>query len=215
MVVTSVPENPCDSFFRPLPGLPCCRTGLPLKSGRHSSQMPLLERTLLHELGRGRRGRRETIATHDLHHLRFVRRSTSRGLDHRSHLAEILRANGGRTGNGQNLGIDAAAPIGEGMDCTPRDAERLLRSYLDGHAINSPGGDALQPVDRLLKGIMAMRGRGNLGSRRNPYCKDGHAPMRLGTGHEEMHLNQSKLNRLLCRIEPQLTMVLNHGCLLF
>ena len=65
----------------------------------------------------------------------------------------------------------------EPMDRAPRDAQRLPRPHLDRHAIDGPGRDPLQPVERLLVGLVTMWERGEPGPGPDGHIEDAALPL--------------------------------------
>ena len=58
----------------------------------------------------------------------------------------------------ERLGVDVARVV-ELMDGAAGDAQRLSGPDVDRSALDRPGQDALEPVDRLLVAVVAVPGR--------------------------------------------------------
>ena len=97
------------------------------------------------------------MAQHDLYHLRPVRRTTGRRLDHHGRFAEILRAECGGCNHTQCLHVFAAVVV-ELVSGAPRNAQRLPRPHVD-QLTDRSRQHAVDAVDRFLVVVVAVRWR--------------------------------------------------------
>jgi hypothetical protein len=102
------------------------------------------------------------------------------------------------------------AVIGEGMDRASRDAQRLSRPHLNRDAIDGPGGDPFQSVERFLIGIVTVRWCRKLCPSRDGQLEDRRTAMGFGTCEQEADLEYADMDDLIGRIQPNLRIVLDH-----
>src|SRR5215216_4618405 len=81
------------------------------------------------------------------------------------------------------------------MDRAARYAQRLPRSHLDCRALDRPGGNALEAIDRLLEAVVAMRGR-HLAARKDSHLEHRHASIRVGALDEEANGRVAEADQL-------------------
>ena len=96
-----------------------------------------------------------------LHHgsdRREIGRASDRGVDDRRDVAEVVRPEDPWSDDGEGLGVDVPVVV-EVVNDSARDAERLARTDVGLASVEGPGQDALQPVDRLLVSVVAVRDR--------------------------------------------------------
>ncbi len=84
------------------------------------------------------------MATHNLYHLRAVRRTTGRRSDHLRRFAEVLRVDGRGRHGAEHLHVSRTVVI-EPVNGAPRNAERLPRPHIDQLAVNGPGQTPSMP----------------------------------------------------------------------
>jgi hypothetical protein len=88
------------------------------------------------------------VAPHDLAQRGEVRWAAGRGVEDRSDLAEEVGAEDAGGDDRERPGV-ALAGVVEVVDGAAGDEERLARADLGRRALDRPGEDALEPVDRL------------------------------------------------------------------
>jgi hypothetical protein len=89
------------------------------------------------------------------------------------------------------------------MNGAARNAERLTRPHVEGHAIHGPRQHAVDAVDRLLVVIVAV-GRSLEALRtRNHQLERRDAAVRLGAGDQEAHSERSDADRLVGRVDAK------------
>jgi hypothetical protein len=98
------------------------------------------------------------VAAHDLAQRGEVRWATGRGVEDRSDLAEEVGAEDAGGDDRERPGV-ALAGVVEVVDGAAGDEERLARADLGRGALDRPGEDALESVDRLPVAVVAMCGR--------------------------------------------------------
>src|SRR5438045_8861453 len=117
-------------------------------------------------MGGGSR-QRHAMTAEDVHHLLAVRRAAGGCTDYFGSFAEVCGPHN-RGGYDSELFHILAAEIIEAMHRTSGDAQRLPRTNLDGRAVNRPGKDALNTIERLLVGVVLVGRRCQLLPGGNP-----------------------------------------------
>ena len=74
------------------------------------------------------------------------------------HLAEVVGVEDAGSDDRECPGVGIAGVV-EVVDCATRDAENLAGADIGRRALDRPGQDALEPVDRLLVAVVTVRGR--------------------------------------------------------
>src|SRR5436305_4031978 len=145
--------------------------------------------------GLRRRRRREPVPAHDLAELRWIGRTAATRRQHLMDLGEVVGTHdpGGR--DRQELRVLSASVL-ESVDGAPGDAEGIADTDLDGAAVNGPRGDTLEPVDRLLKRIVAVGGR-HPAVGWDEALEDAHAAVGVRCLHEESDAHRTDPERLL------------------
>src|SRR5437660_399061 len=87
-----------------------------------------------------------------------VRRAAGRSVEHRGDLSEVVSAEDPGRDDRECSCVDLA-PVVEAMDCAAGDAERLAGGELRRRALDCPGEDSLELVDRLLVFVVTVCGR--------------------------------------------------------
>src|SRR4051812_49954611 len=112
---------------------------------------------------RAGRGRGEAVAAPDSADRGPVRRAVGGGGEDRAEFAEVGGADHTGRRDRQEPRVDAAVVL-EAEDLPARHADRLAGPDLDRLAVDRPGREALEPVDRLVKaGVVARRGHPRAG----------------------------------------------------
>ena len=86
-----------------------------------------------------------------------VGRAADRGVDDGRHLAEVLGAEEARSDDRERRRVDVPSVV-ERVDDVAGDKESLAGPDLGRRAVDRPGQDALEPVDRLLVAVVAVAG---------------------------------------------------------
>src|SRR5215204_4857415 len=127
-------------------------------------------------------GGRQPVAAHDRADLLRIRR-TAVARNGVAYLAEVLGTEHSRARYAKAPGIRTAVVL-EAVDLAPSDAHRVTRADVDRPPLDGERQRALEPVDRLLERIVAVR-RGDLGRGRDLHLEHGHAPTRVGALDQE------------------------------
>jgi hypothetical protein len=117
------------------------------------------------------------VASHHFDERCGVGRAASSGLDHGSHLAEVVRAEDARGDDREHLRVNAMIVV-EAVDDSARDAQHLARAYLGLSSVERPAQRALKPVDRLFVTVMTVCDR-HSGCGRNVKLEEGDGTSRL------------------------------------
>ena len=142
----------------------------------------------------GSLGRREAVALHHPADSGQIRWPAGRRGEDVADLAEVGGPEDAGGRNREELRIDAAAVI-KPVDLATRHAYRLPWTDLERLAVDCPRGDALEAVDRLLKGVVAVR-------RRHPRARGYIAlehrcgPVRVRGVNQETHAQRAYCDRL-------------------
>src|SRR5437660_10044470 len=115
---------------------------------------PVISRSLVAGLARGRRRRGEAVTAHHLHQGGEVRRTAGGGCYDIADLVEVGGAEHAGGGDREELRVAAAAVL-KPVDRAAGHAHALAGSDLDRLAVDCPRRDAFEPVDRLLEGVVA------------------------------------------------------------
>src|SRR3954451_5621887 len=105
---------------------------------------------------------------------------------------EVVRRHEAGAGYRQELGVFGPVVV-EPVDSAARDADGLVGANVEHATVNRPSRDALEPVDRLLEGVVAMRYR-HLAIGRYEALEDTRAPIRVGSLDQEVHAEGAHLN---------------------
>src|SRR4051794_9376959 len=162
--------------------------------------MLLASRLALH-LGQ-RWNRCEAVTDHDLGHLRSIRWSTGRRVNHLGRLTEVLRTNRAWWDHAERFYILASVII-EPVNGAPRDAECLPRPNLDLFAVDSPGQHPGDAVDRLFIMVVAMRRRRQTLRARDRDLKGRDAAMRVFSGDQEADRERPETDSFFGRINVE------------
>ena len=111
------------------------------------------------------------MSAHDLAQRGEIGRAAGCGVEDGRHLAEVVRAEDAGGDDRECLRVDIAGVV-ELVDGATGNAERLARADVDRRALDRPGQDALESVDRLLVAVVAVSGR-DLSAGRNVELEDG------------------------------------------
>ena len=109
------------------------------------------------------------MTPHDLSQRHDIGRPAGGCVEDGRDLAEEVGAEDAGGDDCERPGVDLG-PVGKVVDGTARDTERLAGVDVDRRPFDGPGEDSLQPVDRLLVVVMAVRGCDS-GARRNVDSK--------------------------------------------
>src|SRR6478736_9386677 len=116
----------------------------------------------------------EAMAEHHGSDRREVGRPTGRGVEDGRSVAEVAGAEDAGGDDRERPGV-VLAEVVEPVHRAARDAERLARGDVDRRALDRPGQDASEPVDRLLVAVVAVCGR-HLRADGNVELEDGDRP---------------------------------------
>src|SRR5438552_8350869 len=141
----------------------------------------------------GRRWR-EAMPAHDFRDLRSIRRTSETRPQHLVDLTEVVRAHDAWAGHCQELGVFSPVVV-ESVHGTARYAQGLAWAHVERPTVHPPSRDALEPVDRLLEGIVTVR-HGHRAVCGNEALEDAHASVRVGGLNQEAHAERAHLNHI-------------------
>ena len=128
------------------------------------------------------------------------RAGRGRGIEDGRDLAEVVGAEDARGDDRECLGVDVVRVV-ELVDGATGDAERLAGADVDRHALDRPGQHSLEPVDRLLVAVVAVRGC-DLRAGRNVELEHRDRPSRLLALDEEPDGQRPDLDLFVRRLLP-------------
>src|SRR5215212_9729587 len=99
--------------------------------------------------------RHKAVPAHDLRDLRQVRRAPWIRRQHVVDLTEVVRRHDAGGGYREELGVFVPAVV-EPVDRASTDADSLAEADLKHPTVDGPSCCALEPVDRLLEGVVAV-----------------------------------------------------------
>ena len=129
----------------------------------------------------------------DLRDLRHVRRSAGSRRQHLVDLTEVIRRHDAGARYRKELRILGPVVV-EPVDRAARHAQGFTGANVERPTVHRPGRDAVEPVDRLLEGVVAVR-RGHRAVGRNEALEDARASVRIGGLDEEANAERTHLNR--------------------
>jgi hypothetical protein len=121
-----------------------------------------------------------------------IRGTAGCGVEDRRDLVEVVGAEDAGCRDRQRPRIDVARVV-ELMDGASWDEKRLSGTDLDRRTLDRPGQHSLEPVDRLLIGVVAVGG-GDLRLGRNVELENGDRSSRLAALDEEANRHPTDLD---------------------
>src|SRR3954454_314833 len=144
---------------------------------------------------RAGRGGAEAVAAPDRADRGRVRRAVGGGGEDPAEFAEVGGADPTGRPDPQDPRVDAAVVL-EAEDLPARHADRLAGPDLDGLAVDRPGRAALEPVDRLVKAVVAVHGWHPCAGGDGAF-EDGRTPVRVGGLDQEAEVEHADGDRVV------------------
>jgi hypothetical protein len=138
------------------------------------------------------------VATHHRCDRREVGWAAGRGVEDGRDLAEVVGAEDAGGDDRERLRVDVVGVV-EVMGGAAGDAERLAGGNVGRNALDRPGQDALEAVDRLLVAVVAVWGR-DLRARGNLELEDRDRSCRLLALDQEANRQLSDLDLFARRV---------------